>query len=272
MSDNMARKPGARGKQDADGQQGDQTVRSVSRALDIMALFTDGANQSRTIGEIVEATGLAKTTVIRLLATLESYGLLATTSRGLVPGPGLWRWGFTIHQAWELPEPARRVMRELAAEHEETVNLYIRRGDTRICVAQEESPLPLRHVVRIGDRLPLSMGASSKALLATTDDDVIRRLFDGPSVGDAAVEEFVRDVRRCAVDGFAQSHGEREAGLSAVAVPVMPTPGTVTAALSFSGPTARFPADHVPRLAARLTEAAATFASLGFDHPLRTTE
>lgn len=250
---------------------GDQTVRSVTRALDIMALFTDGANQSRSISEIVDATGLAKTTVIRLLATLESYGLLAATSRGYVPGPGLWRWGFTIHQAWELPEPARRLMRELVGEKEETVNLYIRRGDTRICVAQEESPLPLRHVVRLGDQLPLSRGASSKALLSATEDDAIRQLFVDEDVDDATREEFLAETRQCAVDGFAQSHGERETGLSAVAVPVVTNAGTVTAALSFSGPTARFPQERVAPLAHRLTEAAAVFATLGFDHPLRST-
>lgn len=253
---------------------GDHTVRSVTRALDIMAMFTDGANRVRSIGEIVEATGLAKTTVIRLLATLENYGLLSATTRGYVPGPGLWRWGFTIHQAWELPDRARHAMRDLVAANEETVNLYIRRADTRICVAQEESPLPLRHVVRIGDQLPLSRGASSKALLSSTDADTIRALVTGPGPesDDVALEQFITEVHQCARDGFAQSHGEREAGLSAVAVPIKSASGTVTAALSFSGPTARFPQERVPDLAARLTKAASTFASLGFDHPLRSTE
>ncbi len=250
-------------------QHGEQVVRSVARALDIMGLFTDGADRVRTVGDIVAATGLAKTTVIRLLYTLESYGLLSSTPRGYVPGPGLWRWGFTIHQAWQLPEPARRVMRELVEEHEETVNLYIRRGLTRICVAQEESPLALRHVVRIGDRLPLAIGASSKALLCGTDEETVRDLFAGTDA--TVVEPFLADVRRCAQEGYAQSHGEREAGLSAVAVPIAPTPGTVTAALSYSGPTARFPAERIPVLADRLRSAAEVFASLNFDHPLRST-
>lgn len=269
MSQVNAKDPAGADRQRGESAPGDQTVRSVTRALDIMALFTDGANQSRGIGEIVEETGLAKTTVIRLLSTLESYGLLAATARGYVPGPGLWRWGFTIHQAWELPEAARGVMRELVEEHQETVNLYIRRGHMRICVAQEESPLPLRHVVRLGDQLPLSQGASSKALLSATDDGLIRELFVGEDVDDSAREEFIAEVRRCAADGYAQSHGERETGLSAVAVPVAPTPGTVTAALSFSGPTARFPQERVAPLVTRLTEAATVFATLGFDHPLR---
>lgn len=247
------------------GARSDQVVRSVARALDIMALFTEGPERVRTIGEIVAATGLAKTTVIRLLATLEHYGLLATTARGYVPGPGLWRWGYTIHEAWELPAPAREVMQQLVAAEQETVNLYIRRGTTRICVAQEESPLALRHVVRIGDRLPLASGATAKALLSATDEAEIRTLLPGVD------EEFVADVRRCAADGYAQSHGEREAGLSAVAVPITPSPGTVTASLSYSGPTARFPAERVAPLAERLMAAAQTFATLGFDHPLRST-
>ena len=52
-----------------------QGVRSVQRALDILSLLTED-RPSVTIRDIVEATGLAKTTVIRLVQTLEQSGLL----------------------------------------------------------------------------------------------------------------------------------------------------------------------------------------------------
>ena len=50
------------------------------------------ANRTWTIRDIVEATGLAKTTVIRLVSTLELSGLLWATTSGYMAGPGLWRW------------------------------------------------------------------------------------------------------------------------------------------------------------------------------------
>jgi hypothetical protein len=37
----------------------------------------------------------------------------------------------------------------------ETVNLYVARDIHRVCIAQQESPQPLRHVVHVGDELPM---------------------------------------------------------------------------------------------------------------------
>ena len=66
-------------------------VRSVQRALDILSLLTDD-RPAVSIREIVDSTGLAKTTVLRLVATLEQSGLLWATASGYMAGPGLWRW------------------------------------------------------------------------------------------------------------------------------------------------------------------------------------
>lgn len=63
------------------------------------------------------------------------------------------------------------------------------------------------------------------------------------------------------------SHGEREAGLSAVAVPVLGKSGSVAAALSLSGPTVRFSEDRIAEFVADLLESASRMSERGFDHP-----
>jgi DNA-binding IclR family transcriptional regulator len=141
-----------------------QGVRSVQRALDILTLLTED-RPLVSIRDIVEETGLAKTTVIRLVQTLEQSGLLWGTSAGYMAGPGLWRWAHLARRSWELPPETQRMMRDLAARRRETVNVYVARDIYRVCVAQQESPQPLRHVVHIGDELPLWAGASAKVLL-----------------------------------------------------------------------------------------------------------
>ena len=80
-------------------------------------------------------------------------------------GPGLWRWAHLARRSWELPPETQPLMRDLAAAHRETVNLYVLRDIYRVCIAQQESPQPLRHVVHVGDELPLWAGASAKVLL-----------------------------------------------------------------------------------------------------------
>lgn len=246
-----------------------QKVRSVTRALDIMGQFTDGSNRPRSVGEIVEASGLAKTTVLRLLYTLESEGLLASTSRGYGPGPSLWRWARAANQAWELPPEARALMRALVEAEKETVNLFIRRGRSRVCVAQQESPLPLRHVVHIGDQLPLVSGASSKILLSEVTPDTVKGLYAGAHASAPPLDSLLADLADVREQGFAVSHGEREEGISAVGAAIRSEQGDIVAALTFSGPTLRFPQERISQLANRLVPAAAEMSTLGIDHPLR---
>jgi DNA-binding IclR family transcriptional regulator len=250
------------------GDPGDaQGVRSIRRALDILSLLTDDTPRI-SIRDIVEATGLPKTTVLRLVHTLEHSGLLWATSSGYMAGPGLWRWAYLARRSWELPPETQAMMRELGARDQETVNLYVLRDVSRVCVAQQESPRPLRHVVQVGDELPLWGGASSKVLLSDAPDSLLARVARRSPYGEEHVETLRRWASEVRADGYAVSHGEREEGLSAVAAPVTGRSGAVVAALALSGPTLRFTDDRVSQFAADLIQTAARISERGFEHPL----
>jgi DNA-binding IclR family transcriptional regulator len=242
-------------------------VRSVQRAFDILSLLTED-RRTLSIREVVDETGLAKTTALRLLQTLEHMGLLWSTPKGYTAGPALWRWAHLARRAWELPPETVQLMRELGARHRETVNLYVARDLHRICIAQQESPQPLRHVVRVGDELPLWAGASSKVLLKDAPDRLLARVARSSPHGETHVATLREWIEQAARDGYAVSHGEREPGLSAVAVPITGGTRATVAALTLSGPTVRFTEDRVQAFAADLREAAKRMSERGFDHPL----
>jgi DNA-binding IclR family transcriptional regulator len=248
------------------GQQDSHGVRSVQRALDILGLLTD-TNPVVSISDIVRATGLAKTTVIRLVQTLEQNGLLWATAKGYMAGPGLWRWAHLAKTSWEVPAETKALMRELAMRHKETVNLYVVRDVFRVCIAQQESPQPLRHVVHVGDELPLWGGASAKVLLRDADTTLLNRITRRAPEGARRATVLKEQIDDAAARGYAVSHGEREAGLSAVAVPVTGRSGAVIAALSLSGPTIRFTDDRIPNMVTDLTDTASHMTERGFDHP-----
>ncbi len=244
-----------------------QGVRSIRRALDILSLLTDD-KPVVSIRDVTDATGLPKTTALRLVHTLEQSGLLWAASGGYMAGPGLWRWAYLARRSWQLPPETQAAMRDLGAKHQETVNLYVLRDISRVCVAQQESPRPLRHVVQVGDELPLWAGASSKVLLSDAPGSLLVRVAHRSPGGDRHVDtlkQWADDARR---DGYAVSHGEREEGISAVAVPITGRSGSVVAALAMSGPTLRFTEDRVAEFAADLRLAAARMSERGFDHPL----
>ncbi|MDQ7904814.1 IclR family transcriptional regulator [Phytohabitans sp. ZYX-F-186] len=242
-------------------------VRSVQRAMDILSLLTD-ARPVVSIREIVDETGLAKTTVIRLVQTLEQVGLLWATAKGYTAGPGLWRWAHLARRAWELPPETQQLMRELAARQRETVNLYVARDIYRVCVAQQESPQPLRHVVQVGDELPMWAGASSKVLLRDASPALLTRVALSSPYGESHVDTLREWVDGVLKTGYATSAGEREPGLSAVAVPVTGRSVAVVAALSLSGPTIRFTDDRIADFIDDLKRVAARMSERGFDHPL----
>ena len=244
-----------------------QGVRSIQRALGILSLLSED-RPLIAIRDIVAATGLAKTTVIRIVQTLEQSGLLWATSSGYMAGPVLWRWAHLARRSWELPPETQRMMRELAARERETVNVYVARDIVRVCIAQQESPQPLRHVVHVGDELPLWAGASAKVLLRGASPAMVERVARSSPFGEGHVRRMQEWIDEAAQQGYAVSHGEREAGLSAVAVPILGRSGTVVAALTLSGPTVRFTDDRVAVFADALLTSAAQMNERGFDHPL----
>jgi len=238
-------------------------VRSVLRAFDLLALFTE-RRRTWSVRDLTEASGLAKTTVLRLIATCEQRGLLWTGGDGRVTvGPGMLRWAQLANSAWQPSEPVRQVMRELSARCGETVNLYVRGTTARVCVAQQESSRHLRHIVRIGDELPLWCGAASRVLLAGAGDDLLRRV--AAAAPDTTAETLKERASTALTDGFAVSHGERELGASAVAAPVLDPGGTVLAALTLGGPTARFTPDRVAEFVAAVTDAARRISRIGLN-------
>ena len=243
-----------------------QGVRSVQRALDILGLLTVD-RPTISIREIVDATGLAKTTVLRMVSTLEQSGLLWATPSGYMAGPGLWRWAHLAQRSWELPPDTQRVMRELAARRRETVNVYVARDVYRVCIAQQEGPQPLRHVVHVGDELPMWAGASAKILLRDASPGLLERIARGSPYGPGHVKRLREWTDEAAAQGFAESHGEREDGLSAVAAPILGRSGSVIAALGLSGPTIRFTEAKVAEFAADLKQVARQLSERGFTHP-----
>ncbi|TWD83950.1 IclR family transcriptional regulator [Kribbella amoyensis] len=220
-------------------------VRSVHRALDLLERFDD-EHPAWTLAELTNASGLPKTTVLRLVTTLEQRGLVVAIGPGRYAiGPGFLRWSRLSSASMEIPPVVRVAMNRLAADTGETANLYIRVGRSRVCLAQTQGTLSVRHTIAVGSSLPLWAGAASKVLLS--DPPLVEA---DPSVIDEVAAEsphsadFGKRLRASAAltgeRGYAITHGERELGASGVSAPVRRPDGRVVAAIGIGGPTTRF--------------------------------
>ncbi|MFC5140403.1 IclR family transcriptional regulator [Actinomycetospora rhizophila] len=176
------------------------------------------------LGELCERTGLPRATAHRLAVGLEAHRLLARDADGRWrPGPAL---GELAHGHGDpLLAAADEVLPELRDLTGESIQLYRRDGDARVCVAAAEPSSGLRDTVPVGVRVSMAAGSGAKVLAAWSREH--RSTFPEP---------VLDEVRR---RGWAQSVAEREAGVASVSAPVRDADGTVVAAVSVSGPVDR---------------------------------
>ena len=187
------------------------------------------AGRPLTLADLVAATGLSRATAHRLGAAMEVHGLLRRDTDGrFALGLRLIGLGRAAADGWPLAEAARPVLEQLRVDTGESVQLYVRDGDDRICVDSLESAHELRTIVEIGARLPLSVGSAG-------------RLLRGEEAGPA---------------GWVESVEERAPGVASVSAAVRRSDGEVVAAISVSGPLDRTTRDPGARYGAAVVVAA----------------
>lgn len=182
----------------------EQRVTGVGVLDKAMALVDVLEAGPQPLSGLVAATGMARATVHRLARALEAHGLVARDEAGR----------FTVGARLARPtlaDAAAPALAMLRDETEESVQLYVRRGDRRICVAALESPHGLRTIVSVGASLPMDVGSAAAVLRG--DADALER-------------------------GWAASVEERERGVASVSAPVRDG-DAVVAAVSVSGPVER---------------------------------
>jgi len=223
----------------------------LDKAVAILSTLEAGPH---SLAELVAATGIARPTAHRLAVALEFHRLVARDLTGrFVLGP---RSGELAAAAGEdrllaAAGPALSALRDATGE---SAQLYRRQGDLRICVAVAERLSGLRDSVPVGAALTMQAGSAAQILLAWEDSEKIHR---GLTNARFTAAQLSADRRR----GWAQSVGEREAGVASVSAPVRAPNGKVIAAVSISGPIerlgrqpGRIHAAAVVATAARLTE------------------
>jgi len=236
--------------------QSPSSVRAVERALELLFHIADHRG-SVSLQELAREVGCSKSTVHRLLATLERLGVverdpelrhyrLGRRARELSREP----WAQTDLRQVVLP-----YMRELCSESAETVTLHRLEDTEHVVIEQCESPQEIRRSLQLGQRAPLLRGATAKAILAGLSADEARAVLaqtrtdedGGPS------PQELEDIRTV---GYAFSLAERVAGGASISVPLFDRTERVCGALSISGPSFRFTAARATCCAPALVEAA----------------
>ncbi len=208
----------------------------LDRTVAILDAVERGAE---SFTDIVDATGFTRPTAHRLIKAMQDHGLLAVVDgRAYRLGPRLLSLAAAAIRDLPLQALARPALQRLSAASCESAQLYVRDRDRRMCIDAVESANELRTIVAVGASLPLIRGSAGKVFLAWMEPSERTPLLAGLAAPASArlQRQLAGTVRR----GWAQSLGEREAGVASVSAPVFDRRGEILAAVSVSGPANRF--------------------------------
>lgn len=196
-------------------------VQSVDRALMVLSAFRKG-DGALTLAELAARAGLVKSTTLRVLASLQNFGLIARQEDGTYSlGLEIARLNEVFTASFSIERVVLPVMRDLSRKTGESVAFHVRQGDRRLCLYRVESQHPLREHGNAGDLLPLDRGSGGRVLLA----------FSGAA---GPVYDTIRK------EGVAVMTADRVPDLAGISAPVFGQGGKPVGAITLIVPLTRF--------------------------------
>jgi DNA-binding IclR family transcriptional regulator len=214
---------------------------SVDRALTLLSAFREG-DTSLGLADFAERTQLYKSTVLRLLASLEHAGLIQRFEDG--PAKGRWALGYEVARlhriyasSYSLDQIVLPILRELVTITGESAAYHVKQGLPpnlqRLCMYRVDSPHPVRDHIKAGDLLPMSHGTGARVLTAFD-----MTLTKSTNQADKVLLATIRE------QGYCAAVGDRLSEVAGISAPVFKTDkhGTtsIVAALTLTMPANRY--------------------------------
>jgi len=227
---------------------------SLIKGLRILKCFSPEAQQ-RGVTELAGRFNLAKSTVSRIVHSLEMEGFLCR-----VPGSGKYQLGLVLwglgnlafERSKELVQVARPYLEELVTRTKESAQTVILDGIECVRLDKIEAPRAVRAYMSVGGRFPAQVSASGQVLLAHQPESIVSalikrglRAYTPRTITNG--DELRRQLRQIRKQGYAVNEGQYRDDVGGFGAPVRDTTGMVIGALGISIPMSRFPTRNVSR-------------------------
>jgi DNA-binding IclR family transcriptional regulator len=243
------------------------TVPALERGLRMLGEFN---RDTRVIGapEFARRLGLPRSTVFRLLSTLESMGFVERQGNDYRLGVAVLRLGFEYIASLELTELGQPLLQRLCDETRCPVNIVVRDGRFIVYVAKVTPPTPFTSAVRVGTRLPAHATVLGRILLEDLTLPELRALYP-----EKRLEEFSHSTPKTVLElfdmverdrhrGYVLGEGFFEASISTIAAPVRDDSGHIVAALGATIHSAQIDPERIDGLVQRVRAAADELSGL----------
>lgn len=215
------------------------------------------------VTDIAARVQLHKSTVSRILSTLEQSGLVErdTDTRRFRLGLGVIAMAGPLLADLDVRRVAHPVLGELSARTGETAALMLWNDGEAVCVEQVASSSPVKHTTALGTRYNTAASASVQVFLAQLAPERVRMLLTSgavrhPGTDHAALEEYLERLDEVRQWGRAVNHGDTSVEEAGVAAPVFDHRGEAAACLLLSAPRFRVSGEQLDTLCEEVCSAA----------------
>lgn len=220
----------------------EENMTSLEKALYLLFLFAEEPYEY-TVNELVETTGLNRTTIYRNLVTLEENGLLIKNERNksYKLGPVVYQMGSVYLLNANYEENILNILEKIAEESKESVGLARREGKRVVSIYSVEIHQPVKMNDKPGEFCPMNRGTYGKCLMAYHDQAAVERLFDQYAPFEKLTKntitgkaELLEEYRKIREDGFVTSIEESFPLVIGIGIPLYGSTGDVKNVVSIS--------------------------------------
>lgn len=223
------------------------SVPPVHRAFALLRHIA-GGGRCRNVNQTAKSLGINRTTMIRLLHTLEAEGMIERIEEdaGWRLGPGMIVLAADALKSRDVVRVSRPIMARLAASLSLSSHLGVLDGREIIYLARETPDSHLVSNIREGSRLPAHGTTVGRVLLSHLPPERLRALYAGAELAAysdrtaTSLEALERQLAEDRARGVAWSVSNYERGLGSCAAPVHDHRGRVVAAINVTGPAEAF--------------------------------
>jgi IclR family transcriptional regulator, KDG regulon repressor len=223
------------------------TLSSLQKVYKILDVFGTADAELR-VTDISRQTGLDKSTVSRILASLSSAGYLEKNESNKTYSLS-WKWlklGNAVMSRYvDIRVAAIPFLDELAKQTDEIVHLGVLDKTEVVSLEKRGRSRALTIGTQVGGRAPVHGSSLGKILISNmTEEELIGTFGRTPFVRltnktISNISELLKEVKKIKKQGFAFDDGECHEGVQCLAAPIKDNSGAIIAAISVSVPKQR---------------------------------
>ncbi len=232
-----------------------------------MELIAD-SDEALQISEIADSLNLPRSTVLRILYTLQAEGFLRKEGKTYTLGGSLVYLGHKASQKMSITEASKKILEQLTDLTGETTQLATLNINKSMIFEVMDSPHPLAAHSRPGTLADIHCSASGKVLLAFGDPEKVNPTIKSLKFNKRTentitqLSKLQEELSSTKSRGYGIDEEEYHEGIRCIAAPVFDSSGFGTFAIGLTASTSRFTrekintfSEYVINAASQLTKA-----------------